>query len=89
VDEALNNVWRGASVAEVEAYVLELAGDESIKGVQTGIYILVDDKGLQNRTCVVGERRYDVEAETTSDDFNKVRVPWNQVYSMWCNLDST
>lgn len=30
---------------------------------------------------------YDEDEEKTERKFNKVRVPWEKAYIMWCNLD--
>ena len=63
---------------------IDKAGTE---GSEFNIYILVDEKSMQDKTCIVGERRFDDETEQRVDAFNKIRVPWDQVHSVWANLD--
>ncbi|KAK5112393.1 hypothetical protein LTR62_004356 [Meristemomyces frigidus] len=42
---------------------------------------------MQNRTCILGNRGYDDDADEEKDSFARVRVPWTEVYPVFCNLD--
>lgn len=85
----ISNQWKGASLQEIEVSVLELdnANDEHPVNLRGSIFVMVDEEGMQKKTCVVAERAYDHDAEQQLDAFNKVRLPWTQTYGMWCNLD--
>jgi hypothetical protein len=81
--EDLSNEWQNSTLEEVEAFVLSLKDGH----INTSIYVLLDEKGLEDKTCIVGERRFDDETEEQMDVFNKARVPWEEVTSMFVNLD--
>lgn len=72
------NAWQGSSLADIEKHILGLGGT---------LYLLLDDKGALDHTVIIGERRWDDETEGLTDDFDRVRCPWDCAYSMWANLD--
>ena len=82
------NQWKDASLREIETFVVELhkAMGEIPAKLQTSIFVIVDEKGMQDKTCIVAERVYDDDEERRLDVFNKTRLPWDQTYVMWCNL---
>ena len=84
------NMWQASSLSEVESFMLNVSnryhGTADSK-ISTSNFILLDSKRLEEKTCIVGEHHYDGEANTWIDAFNKVRVPWQEVHSMWANLD--
>ena len=87
--EDASNEWQNSALDEVESFVLTIDNDYESDGrtVNTSIYILLDSKGLEDETCIVGERRFDDETGEHVNAFNKVRVPWDDVHIMWANLE--
>ena len=81
------NAWKGSSITAVEEYVLRVADDSGPKGVNTSIYLLWDDRGVEEHSVIVGERRFDGDSDELTNEFDKLRCPWDCAYSMWCNLD--
>ncbi|KAF2718968.1 hypothetical protein K431DRAFT_122962 [Polychaeton citri CBS 116435] len=87
-----DNAWSGSSVEEIEQYVMELHRAD-LKGVNTSLYVIVDEEGLRDNTCVFGEHilddtEWDTEHKLKdTGEFNKVRMPWDEMYLSWCNLD--
>ncbi|EME39062.1 hypothetical protein DOTSEDRAFT_29241 [Dothistroma septosporum NZE10] len=87
--ENFTNDWRGASLSDVEAWMLEATkrdptGDPSL-------WIAFNDKGLEQKTCILAQRRmreddYDLDPAPTFD-FNKMRIAWEELYEPWCNLE--
>lgn len=60
------------------------------KDGSTSLFLLLDDEGVENQTILIFNRAgNDPEEDKFGyvDEFNKVRVPWECAYSMWCNLD--
>ncbi|KAK5121109.1 hypothetical protein LTR85_005593 [Meristemomyces frigidus] len=90
VDPDLFNGWQGGNLGDIEGFILDLAKPRNStenQGFNSSMYILLDDKGLQDRTCILGERRFDDEAEEETNEFNKVRLPWDEASAMFGNLD--
>lgn len=88
VDPALVNEWAGASIAEVEKICLELDKHDDIKErINPHLFVVLDTKGIEDQACVVAERMNYWDPDPIVDEFSKSRVPWDQVYSIWCNLD--
>lgn len=100
VSQPLENAWAGASTEEVEDFVAQLYAEpeESLihRGGYGSLFILVDEEGFKDLTCAVCQivRTYDEDEEEMKYGgdgektlFNKVRMPWVEAYSCWCNLD--
>ncbi|KAH9904204.1 hypothetical protein F4778DRAFT_86392 [Xylariomycetidae sp. FL2044] len=85
-DISNNNAWRGAKLEEIEAYALELSRSDT-RTVSSSIYLVLDDEGVRDRRVVLGERAYDDDEDKLTDVFQKTRVPWDEAYTVWCNLD--
>ncbi|ROV87903.1 hypothetical protein VMCG_10277 [Cytospora schulzeri] len=85
----LANEWAGASIADVEAFCVDL--DKSgIKGLNKHLFVALDADGAgEDKNCVLAERVIDCDAEPIQypELFNKARVPWYQTYLTWTNLD--
>lgn len=78
------NKWEGLPVEEVEKIML--AKDDGHGS--TSLFLLLDDKGWQDQTIIVAHRAMSPEEDVLwLPEYNKVRVPWYQTHSMWCNLD--
>lgn len=86
---ASENGWAGASLADVEGFCVDL-GRGAVRGQANGqLYVVVDEEGLRDGNCVVGERACVLEGEDfeTTEEFNKMRVPWEQTGLMWGIID--
>jgi hypothetical protein len=82
------NVWTGTTLEDIETYCLSLnCGDDEHPGAS--LFVVIDSKGLKNRTCVLASMP-DEHYETPGNfrgRYDKVRVPWDDLYVIWCNLD--
>lgn len=83
-----DNAWAGASLEDVEAFCLDLhrAPPRSVETLQ---FLLVDSEGLRAGDCILGHRRgNDLEAGEFAylDEFDKMRIPQDQVYTVWANF---
>ncbi len=88
--EDVSNEWHNSTLEEIEAFVFALNEPSDTNEAhlgETSVFLLLDEKGLQDKTCIVGERRYDDETDERTDFFNKVRVPWEECQVMWANLN--
>lgn len=90
-DETNTTVWQNATLEEVEAFMLpiikhfyEISTDSSPNNP-----FILDSQGLTEKTCIVIDRQLDENEDSSrpQDTFNKVRVPWKEVHSVWANLD--
>ncbi|KAK4543991.1 hypothetical protein LTR36_004765 [Oleoguttula mirabilis] len=90
IPSEIYNGWSGARLSDIEGFMLDIAkpwDSTENQGFNSSIYIILDEKGLQDRTCVFAERRFDDEANELTDHFNKVRVPWSEVYIVFVNVN--
>ncbi|KAI4851849.1 hypothetical protein E4T44_01882 [Aureobasidium sp. EXF-8845] len=82
------NVWTGTTLEDIETYCLNLnCGDDEHLGAS--LFVVIDPEGLKNRTCVLAsmpDERYETPG-TFRGRYDKVRVPWDDLYMIWCNLD--
>jgi hypothetical protein len=84
------NEWAGASVEEVEAWCIELDGagvSRSLPELNPYHYIIVDAQGVPDKTCIFGSRATQDEPFAFLEWFEKTRLPWDEAYLVWCNLD--
>ena len=74
---------------EVESFVLNIDNARSSIGgrVNGTLYLLFDSQGLEDKTCIIAQRRYDGEIDKHIDAFDKVWAPWDDINLMWTNLD--
>ncbi len=77
------NGWSGASLTDVEAFVRDAQAEDP----QSSIFFLLDDQGVRDKTVIAAERRSYDETEELTDEYNKVRVPSDEAYTVWVNLD--
>jgi len=84
----LENSWAGAPLEDVEAYCLDLDRND-LKSANPHLYLVVDSQGLQDQTCILGERacKWEEDPITYADHYKKMRLPWEEAYLTWCNLD--
>lgn len=80
--------FHGKSFEEVEEMMLS----KNKAGAGTSLFMVLDNKGLQDETIIVAERAIKIsEADVNIKDlyldgYNKVRVPWFESHSIWSNL---
>lgn len=90
--QSVSNDWAGTDIEDVEAYVNELRARD-MKHANPSLFVLLDEQGISDKTCVVAQIVFDQDADVDAgeefrlDVYNKVRVPWDQTYIVWCNLD--
>lgn len=85
----LDNAWAGSTLDDIEAYCLDLDRNEKA-GVNTHLYVLVDSQGLEEMNCILGERVISFDEDdkiSYPERFNKFRLPWDELYLTWCNLN--
>lgn len=84
----LENAWAGASLEDIEDFCLDLAREHTNSG-KGRLYVVVDSQGVDDHTSIVGERMIEYENEPISypERFKKMRLPWDETYLTWCNLN--
>lgn len=98
---SLKNEWVGASLADVEAFCIEV--DKSQGKNKAHQFVVLDEDGVikaaatkkdekdegAQKTCILAERVIDWDSDPIAypEKFNKARTPWYQTYLVWCNLD--
>ncbi|KAI5196681.1 hypothetical protein E4T39_07694 [Aureobasidium subglaciale] len=84
------NEWSNASIQDVEKHCLALVQNED-KTHCGSLFIILDSIGVETKTfvlCHLPYEYYDLDdPETWQGRFEKVRLPWDDTYIMWCNLD--
>ncbi|KAK6438878.1 hypothetical protein LTR95_004924, partial [Oleoguttula sp. CCFEE 5521] len=89
------NAWTNASIPDLESYMLDVTrglGETTKAGTPTAQFIVIDEEGLRNGTAILLERHVDDDVDdeddiVLTDRFDKVRLPWEKVHSMFVNLD--
>ncbi|OQO08340.1 hypothetical protein B0A48_06210 [Cryoendolithus antarcticus] len=84
-----------ATIPNLESYMLEITrglGETTNAGTPTAQFIVIDEEGLRNGTVVLLERHVDDDVDdeddiVLTDKFDKVRLPWKKVHSIFVNLD--
>ncbi|GJC81369.1 hypothetical protein ColLi_04207 [Colletotrichum liriopes] len=99
LQEFSQNEWEGATIEEIETVILATDREkESAHGKVNGpnnllLFLVLDDQGVTDRTVILFERAIgdadggDAEAIDFPARFNKLRTPWTNAYTDWCNLD--
>lgn len=88
-----HNDWAGKSISEVEAFALPRS--ISYERRQPNLFhpVIVDERGLWDGTCIIIERviiwnEADLTKEIEyAEKSNRLRLPWEQVSSVYANLD--
>jgi hypothetical protein len=77
------NTWATRSLQDVEAFHLTLNDSQ--------MYIALDDEGIDTKTCILRHqatvRDPTTHAYVRTQQFQKIRVPWDELYMTWCNLE--
>jgi hypothetical protein len=82
------NVWMGATLEDIEAYCINVnRGDYDQKGAN--IFVIIDSEGIAGKTCILASMpdAYYEDPSTFHGRYDKIRVPWDDLYMIWCNLD--
>jgi hypothetical protein len=84
----LENAWNGAKLKDVEAYCMDLRqSDDEQKGAN--LFVVLDSVGIEDKTCILASLpdEYHENPGAFRGRYDKVRVPWGDLYSIWSNLD--
>lgn len=91
IHELPNIEYRGQSIQEVESLMLAKAKEGEHAAT---LLLILDSEGIDQGTIIIAERAINSSEDVMDDDqslylnrYNKVRVPWMEAHSMWCNLD--
>jgi len=89
LDNTFDNAWAGSSLKDVEDFCLDVLHAEDPGDHGPSLFVVVDSVGFEGRNAIVVERAIGEEDEDfkSLDSFVKLRVPWDEVGSVWCNLD--
>ncbi|KAK6438875.1 hypothetical protein LTR95_004921 [Oleoguttula sp. CCFEE 5521] len=90
-----DNAWTGASISEMEAYMLDISrvDEKQRPDTDAGLFLIIDDQGVVDGTAVLLEHRYEADEDADEEGaervtgFNKVRVPWEEVNDIFVNLE--
>lgn len=88
LDSTFSNAWAGSSLKDVEDFCLDVLHSEDSSADGPSLFVVVDAAGFNSRNAIVVERAIDEENEDfkSLDSFVKMRIPWDEVNSAWCNL---
>ena len=89
LDATFHNAWAGSSLKDVEDFCLDVLHAEDSPTDGPSLFLVVDAAGFEARNAILAERADDEEAEdyVPLDSFVKMRIPWDEVNSVWCNLN--
>ena len=82
------NVWTSANLEDIETYCMNVKrGDDEHKGAN--LFVTIDSAGIENKTCILASLPdgYYENPDTFRGRYDKIRVPWDDLYMIWCNLD--
>lgn len=94
VESNLDNAWAGATIEDVEGFCLDIEranenGDNKSED-EASMFIIVDSEALEKRECVLASRANiwgDDDEPVWLEKFTKMRVPWEELYAIWVNLE--
>ncbi|KAK7923979.1 GroES-like protein [Apiospora marii] len=90
----VSNAWAGASLSTIETFVQATWALDG-HALDRTLYLVIDDEGLRDKTCILAERIRSYEEKPSGDletrwsgvhDYNRVRMPWNRATCMFNNL---
>lgn len=87
LDATFDNSWAGSSLADVEAFCLDIihAGDQD--NIGPPMFVVADSEGFQARNAILVEQFCDDNQDFKMlDKFDKMRIPWDDVYISWCGI---
>ena len=88
LDSTFDNAWTGSSLKDVEDFCLDVVRNDPDRNIGASLFVVVDSRGFQARDAIVVEQAVGEEEEGFKmlDSFVKMRVPWSEVFTVWCNL---
>ncbi|KAJ7034144.1 hypothetical protein C8F04DRAFT_1260146 [Mycena alexandri] len=95
IPDISDNAFALSSMTEINTFIRENEDFMFKMGVSSGVWLIIDQKGLETSTCLVCEQIYNPgedeeggegEAGMTSE-FRACRLPYEHAWSMICNLD--
>lgn len=88
LDSTFDNAWAGSSLKDIEGFCLDVIRNDPERDIGASLFIVVDSHGFQARDAILVEQAIAEERDefVTLDSFVKMRVPWSELFSAWCNL---
>lgn len=87
---SLDSAWAGSSLSDVERFCLALPA-EGLESDVGSLFVVLDEEGVSSRTCVLAHRAMVKDEDSgvfqSAAWFQKIRVPWDELYMTWCNLE--
>lgn len=80
-----NNIWANKSISDIQSFMLSQRENEV--GLNVNTFLILDEQGVKDGTIVLLDPPYNDDDDKMEEKFNKVRLPWEKAYIMWCNLD--
>jgi hypothetical protein len=89
LDNTFDNAWAGSSLKDVEDFCLDVVRNDPNGDIGASLFVVVDSLGFQAHNAILVERAVGEREEefVMLDSFVKMRVPWSEVFSAWCNLN--
>jgi len=89
LDRLPENAWTAADLEDIEAYCLHLRQVENDEQLGIDLFVVIDFFGIKNKTCILASMpdNYYENPETFWGRYEKIRVPWGDLYIIWCNLN--
>ena len=80
------NHFAGKTIQEVEKFINESKTKLETLQISNSLFVVIDQRAVQEGNCIVFERTLDDEDEET-DDFRAVRLSRSEAWLVLCNLD--
>jgi hypothetical protein len=77
----------GSSLSDTRNFFRKNEDQLKTLDISPYIWIVIDQKGLENSTCILVSRHYDDEADKIAEDYKAIRIPLVEAYGMYVNLD--
>jgi hypothetical protein len=72
---------------EIGIFVRDNATQLANLNITTYNWIIIDQTGLDSSTCILVHRLYNEGKKEIGHDFNAIRIPFTEAWSMFTNLD--
>lgn len=83
-----NNIWANKSISDVESFIISERNKEAKEtDLNLDTFVILDEQGVKDGTIILLDSPYNDDEDKKDEKFNKVRLPWEKAYIMWCNLD--
>ncbi|OQO08339.1 hypothetical protein B0A48_06209 [Cryoendolithus antarcticus] len=90
MERDFDNAWVNASLADIEAYMLDthrLIARYNAPRINTSLFLVLDSAALAKDEIVLYQRFYDFASGAYLDKFKITRLPLEQAHTMHANLD--